>query len=62
MCFRCTETLAGGCPRTPERHPRAMSTGTEMSRFGVVPEKGAERRGRIAGQIARAGLTATAGR
>ncbi len=42
--------------------PRAMSTGTEMSRFGVVPEKGAERRGRIAGQIARAGHPATAGR
>ena len=23
MCFRCTETLAGGCPRTPKRHFRA---------------------------------------
>ena len=25
MCFRCTETLAGGCPRTPARCPHAMA-------------------------------------
>ena len=38
--FAARKPLAGGCPRTPERHPRAMSTGTEMSRFGVRARKG----------------------
>ncbi len=38
--FDSQKPLAGGYPPDPARHPRAMSTGQEMSRFGGLPRKG----------------------